>query len=104
MKFGIVGLGRMGANLSRHALEKGHQIVGRDPSVDGGHELVREGLELAESIEDLASKLPSPRIVFIYVPHGEPTEGVCQDLRPVLSHGDIVADGGNSDWRDSARR
>jgi 6-phosphogluconate dehydrogenase len=104
MKFGIVGLGRMGANLARHALEKGHQVVGYDSGQVARELLVREGLETAASVEDLASKLEPPRIIFIYVPHGEPTENVCRALRPALAAGDIVADGGNSHWSDSERR
>jgi len=104
MKFGIVGLGRMGANLARHAIEKGHQVVGYNRSQDVTKEMAREGLEAAMSIEELASKLSAPRIVLIYVLHGAPTESVCQALRSVLSAGDIVADGGNSHWSDSQRR
>jgi 6-phosphogluconate dehydrogenase len=103
MKFGIVGLGRMGANLARHALEKGHQVVGYDSGQAAGELLTREGLEPAASVEDLVSKLAPPRIVFIYVPHGEPTESVCHALRRELTAGDIVADGGNSHWADSQR-
>jgi len=104
MKFGIVGLGRMGANLARHALEKGHHVVGYDSGQAAREVLAREGLEAAASVEDLVSKLEPPRIIFIYVPHGEPTESVCHALRPELAAGDIVADGGNSHWSDSQRR
>jgi 6-phosphogluconate dehydrogenase len=104
MRFGILGLGRMGANLARHALEKGHQVVGYDSGQAARELLTREGLEAAASVEDLAAKLSAPRIIFIYVPHGEPTESVCHALRPALAAGDIVADGGNSHWSDSQRR
>lgn len=104
MKFGIVGLGRMGTNLARHAIEKGHHVVGYNLDPGPTRQLSGEGLEPAESIPELVSKLDPPRIVFIYVPHGEPTEAVCQELKPVLERGDIVVDGGNSHWEDSVRR
>ena len=104
MKFGVIGLGRMGANLARHAVEKGHEVVGYDPNQETTNKLAGEGVQPAASITELASKLGKPRIVFAYVPHGEATESVCRSLRPVLSAGDIVADGGNSHWADSKRR
>lgn len=102
MKFGVVGLGRMGANLSRDAIDKGHQVVGYDPHPDPA--LQHDRLELADSPADLVSKLPSPRIVFLYVPHGDATEAACEQLRPLLARGDILVDGGNSHWSDSQRR
>lgn len=102
MKFGVVGLGRMGANLSRDAVEKGHQVVGLDPHADPA--LSGPDLQLATSSADLVSKLPSPRVIFLYVPHGEATEEACDLLKPFLAPGDILVDGGNSHWTDSQRR
>jgi len=104
MKFGMVGLGRMGGNLSRHAMEKGHQIVGYNQDERATAELSREGLHAASSIADLVARLPAPRIIFLYVPHGAATEAVCQELLPLLDELDIVVDGGNSHWTDSQRR
>lgn len=104
MEFGMVGLGRMGANLARHAREKGHRVVAYDQEAAARERIAREGLELVASVEELREKLRPPRIVFIYVPHGAPTENVCRMLRPVLEAGDIVADGGNSHWAESQRR
>ena len=104
MKFGIVGLGRMGANLSRHAIDKGHEVVGYDPSGEARSELSKTGLDPAESLEQLVSKLSPPRIVFVYVPHGEATEQVCRTLEGALATDDVVVDGGNSHWEDSIRR
>jgi 6-phosphogluconate dehydrogenase len=104
MRVGIVGLGRMGGNLARAAIEHGHQIVGYDPSEETRDQLARDGLEPAGSIEELVAKLDSPRVVLIYVPHGDPTESVCNRLRGVGSPGDVFVDGGNSHWRDSRRR
>jgi 6-phosphogluconate dehydrogenase len=104
MRFGIVGLGRMGANFARLALEKGHEVVGYNKDPAATRDLAGEGLEPADSLEDLASKLPSPRVVLIYVPHGDATEEVCRDLAKTFGPGDIVIDGGNSHWSDSRRR
>lgn len=104
MKFAIIGLGRMGANIARHAMEKGHEVVGYDKSAAATGKLGSEGLEPADSIEDLASKLGKPRIVFLYCPHGPATESVLQELKALLEEGDIVVDGGNSHWADSERR
>ena len=104
MKFGIVGLGRMGSNLALCAAEKGHQVVGYDRMLGSQQELEAAGVELAASLQDLVTSMPEPRIVFVYVPHGPPTEEVCRSLHGLLSAGDIVADGGNSHWEDSRAR
>jgi 6-phosphogluconate dehydrogenase len=104
MRLGIVGLGRMGANLARAALGHGHEVVGYDPAAKAARELANEGLEPAASLPDLIDKLLSPRVVLIYVPHGDPTEHVCEQLRGLASAGDVVVDGGNSHWEDSRRR
>jgi 6-phosphogluconate dehydrogenase len=104
VKFGIVGLGRMGANLARHALECGHRVVGYDRDPDRTRALGREGIDPAFSLEELAGKIEPPRVVLVYVPHGDPTEEVVRDLRPVLGAGDVVGDGGNSHWADAPRR
>jgi 6-phosphogluconate dehydrogenase len=104
MEIGIVGLGRMGANLARHAFEKKCRVVAYDHESAARERLAGEGLETAASIKELASKLVPPRIILTYVPHGDPTEDVCRLLRPNLSAGDVVGDGGNSHWRDAPRR
>jgi 6-phosphogluconate dehydrogenase len=103
MRFGIVGLGRMGSGLAQQAVDKGHSVVGFDtkgvpPSLTSG------GVEEAASLRQLAQKLSPPRVVFLYVPHGEVTERVARELTALLGRGDILADGGNSHWRDSRRR
>ena len=104
MRFGLIGLGRMGANLARHAIEKGHRVVGFDPAEAARQELAKEGLEPALSIQALVATLDKPRVILLYVPHGPITEQVCTDLRPHLEPGDVVVDGGNSHWVDSQRR
>lgn len=98
MKFGIIGLGRMGANIARHAMEKQHSVVGYNLEPTTTDDLAREGLEAAYSIEELSQKLETPRVVFVYVPHGPPTTSVLEELRAVFDEGDIVVDGGNSMW------
>ena len=103
MRAGIVGLGRMGGGLARQALERGHGVVG---FTRGGvpAELVSAGVEPAASLERLVRALAPPRVVLVYVPHGGPTEAVIEELLPLLSRGDVLADGGNSHWRDGVRR
>ena len=73
MRFGIIGLGRMGANIARAAIEHGHHVVGHDHDEQAMADLTAEGVEPARTVGDLTSVLPSPRAVFLYVPHGEPT-------------------------------
>jgi 6-phosphogluconate dehydrogenase len=101
---GIIGLGRMGANLARAALEHGHDVVGYDRDERVTHDLARDGLEPAASIRELVDALAPPRIVLVYLPHGTPTERACDALRELLEAGDLAVDGGNSHWRDSQRR
>jgi 6-phosphogluconate dehydrogenase len=103
MRFGIIGLGRIGSALARQALEKGHQVVGYNRSPEPTRSLASEGLEPAWSLDELINKLHPPRVILIYVPHGEPTGQVISDLKNRLNNGDVLIDGGNSHWRDSVR-
>ena len=104
MRFGIVGLGRMGANIGRHARDKGHEVVGFDPSEEARSALASDGVEPAASLEELTTKLAPPRVILLYVPHGDITDRVAGELMGLLGEGDIPVDGGNSHWRDSRRR
>lgn len=93
----------MGANIARQAIAKGHQVVGT--SLHGvAEELLRAGVEPAGSLEDVARRLRPPRLIFVYVPHGAPTDEVVAGLSPLLGPGDVLADAGNSHWRDAQRR
>jgi 6-phosphogluconate dehydrogenase len=103
MRFGMIGLGRMGANLTRHALERGHAVVTHDRDQRIVDALAAEGAEPAGSIAELVDALSPPRIVLIYVPHGAPTDKVCEALYELLTPGDVAIDGGNSHWEDSQR-
>lgn len=104
MYFGIIGLGRMGMNLATQAIEKGHEVAAFDLRPAVRTELEDHGGAGAASLLALKELLPAPRILLIYVPHGDPTEQVCTELAAILEQGDIVADCGNSHWTDSRRR
>jgi 6-phosphogluconate dehydrogenase len=104
MELGMVGLGRMGANMARRLMRDGHRIVAFDVSPDAVAALAKDGAEGASSLADLASKLDAPRSVWVMVPAGEITEQTIGDLAAVLAPGDAIVDGGNSYYRDDIRR
>jgi 6-phosphogluconate dehydrogenase len=104
MDLGMVGLGRMGANMARRLMRDGHRIVAYDVNPDAVAELAGEGAEGASSLQDLASKLTAPRSVWVMVPAGEITEKTVADVAAVLEPGDAIVDGGNSYYRDDIRR
>lgn len=104
MKLAMVGLGRMGGNMAERLLQKGHQVVVYDPSQEARERLQQKGGEPAESLEAVLEKLSAPRIVWVMVPAGTVTEETIQTLIATLSPGDIIIDGGNSNFRDSRRR
>ncbi len=101
---GMVGLGRMGANLARRAMAGGHACVAFDPNPDAVAALVADGATGVASLADLVTELPSPRTVWVMVPAGDITGSVVNDLVPLLSSGDCIIDGGNSYYRDDIRR
>jgi 6-phosphogluconate dehydrogenase len=104
MRIGMVGLGKMGMNMAQRLIRGGHQVVGTARSQETIKEAVSLGVVGANSIEELVSKLEAPRIVWLMVPAGKPTEDVIHTLIPLLEHGDIIIDGGNSYYKDSMRR
>jgi len=104
MELGIVGLGRMGANMARRLMKDGHTIVAYDVNPEAVEELVGEGATGASSPADLAAKLSAPRSVWVMVPAGNVTEETVQGLEGVLESGDAIVDGGNSYYRDDMRR
>ena len=101
---GMVGLGRMGANLVRRAMADGHRAVVFDPQPAAVQALVDEGATGASSLSDLVAALPAPRAVWVMVPAGTITESVVTELMGLLSPGDALIDGGNSYYRDDLRR
>ena len=104
MQLGMVGLGRMGANLTRRLLRGGHELVVHDVNPEAVKQLQQEGATGATSLDDFVASLDAPRAVWIMVPAGEITETVVRELASRLEAGDILIDGGNSSHRDDLRR
>ena len=104
MQLGMVGLGRMGANIVRRLMRDGHECAVFDVDAQAVARLAGEGALGAESLDDLVAKLDPPRAVWVMVPAGEITERTVADLGARLSSGDAIIDGGNSYYRDDIRR
>jgi 6-phosphogluconate dehydrogenase len=104
MKLGMIGLGKMGGNMARRLMTGRHEVVGFDVTLAAVQQLASEGAIPAASIEELAHKLDSPKIVWMMVPAGDVVDQTIGELSPHLSEGDIVIDGGNSYYKDSIRR
>jgi 6-phosphogluconate dehydrogenase len=102
MQIGIIGLGRMGANIARRLMKHGHQVVGYDASAAAVKDL--EGATGAASLEDLVGKLAAPRHVWVMLPAGRITEETIGKLGELLSRDDCVIDGGNTFFKDDVRR
>jgi len=100
----MVGLGRMGANMTRRLMRGGHSLVVSDLSADAVKQLAGEGAGGSSSLEDLIAKLTPPRAIWIMVPAGGPTEATVQKLAQHLQPGDAIIDGGNSYYVDDIRR
>jgi 6-phosphogluconate dehydrogenase len=105
MKIGFIGLGKMGANMVRRLIRGGHQIIGFNRSQDIVKELVaQEGMIPAVTIDDIVQQLIHPRLVWLMLPSGSVTEEFFLKLLEKLQTGDIIVDGGNSNFKDSMRR
>jgi 6-phosphogluconate dehydrogenase len=104
MQLGMIGLGRMGANIVRRLMKAGHECVVYDVSEDAIAALEGEGATGSRSLEELAAKLQAPRAAWVMVPAGEVTEKTVRELANVLDPGDTIIDGGNSYYRDDIRR
>ncbi|MDX1687707.1 MAG: decarboxylating 6-phosphogluconate dehydrogenase [Candidatus Promineifilaceae bacterium] len=106
MELAIIGLGKMGGNMVRRLRRDGHRVVGYDRNEEPTRELAEEaGMAPASSLEEAAAMLEArPRVAWSMVPAGGPTESVVDDLGVILDEGDIVVDGGNSNYKDSVRR
>jgi len=104
MQIGIVGLGRMGANMARRLLRSKHEVAVYDLKPESVATLVKEGAIGATDFADLAKKLAKPRAVWLMVPAGASTEETIEHLRPFLESGDTIIDGGNSFYKDDVRR
>ena len=104
MQLGMIGLGRMGANMARRLMRDGHQCVVYDRSADTVKALAAEGATGCDSLAGLVARLAKPRAVWVMVPAGAPTESTVTELGNVLDPGDTVIDGGNTFFKDDIRR
>ncbi|WP_040206152.1 phosphogluconate dehydrogenase (NAD(+)-dependent, decarboxylating) [Neobacillus jeddahensis] len=104
MQIGLIGLGKMGYNLSLNLMDQKHQVVAFDVNKEAVEKISQDGAIGAHSISELVNKLSSPRVVWMMVPAGNITEQVIDELKGLLEAGDIVIDGGNSHYKDSIRR
>jgi 6-phosphogluconate dehydrogenase len=104
MQLGMIGLGRMGANMTTRLLRGGHEVVAYDRDPAAVQRSVGDGATGASSLKGLVSELRAPRAVWIMVPAGEPTDATISELLGLLQPGDVIIDGGNSRWTDSKQR
>jgi 6-phosphogluconate dehydrogenase len=104
MKIGIVGLGRMGANMAQRLMRGGHEVVAFDAAAHARAALAAKGAKGVDSLATLCAALAAPRSVWLMVPAGDATQTTLEDLAPLLARGDTVVDGGNSNYRDTQRR
>ena len=104
MKIGIIGLGRMGANIGRRLMRGGHGVVGFDRGADAVAALVKDGAEGADALEAMKDKLDTPGIYWVMLPAGDPTEQTIATIRGFAGEGAIIIDGGNTFYKDDIRR
>jgi 6-phosphogluconate dehydrogenase len=104
MEIAMIGLGRMGANMAQRLMRGGHKVVGYDPAEAARAMLEKNGAATAASLEQMVSKLQTPRAIWLMVPAGEITDNTVNALVPLLAAGDTIIDGGNSNYRDTQRR
>lgn len=104
MELGMIGLGKMGASMSRRLLHANHRVVGHDASPEITQRLAGEGAVGAGSIAALVGALGAPRVIWTMVPPGDATDAVLAELAEHVGEGDVVMDGSNADWREDAGR
>ncbi|HET6277512.1 MAG TPA: decarboxylating 6-phosphogluconate dehydrogenase [Candidatus Polarisedimenticolia bacterium] len=104
MKLAMIGLGKMGGNMARRLLRGGHQVVAYARSRDTVEQIVQEGAAGASTLQEAIAALAAPRVAWVMVPAGDPTEKVVGELGGLLAQGDVVIDGGNSWFKDDVRR
>jgi len=103
MELAMVGLGKMGLNMATRLVRGGHRVIGYARTAATVEEAVKLGIEGAHTLEEAVTKLNSPRIVWVMVPAGQATDDTIDKVSNLLGRGDIVIDGGNSNYKDSAR-
>jgi 6-phosphogluconate dehydrogenase len=105
MQLAMIGLGKMGANMSRRLIQGGHEVVGYNLDADVTNQLAAEvGLMPAFSLAEVVAKLTAPRTAWVMVPAGKPTESVVTELATLMQPGDLIVDGGNSNYKETMRR
>lgn len=104
MELGIIGLGRMGANMAERLLKGGHRIIGYARRPESVERVVQKGADGAHSLEELVSKLSPPRAIWLMIPAGKPVDLTIEALIPLLDKEDVIIDGGNSFYKDTMRR
>ncbi len=104
MQIGIVGLGKMGYNLALNLKKGGHQVIGHDVSQDTMLQINGEGVPTSASLGGLIEELGEKRVVWLMIPSGGPVDEVLSQLKPLLAKGDMIVEGGNSNYKDSIRR
>jgi 6-phosphogluconate dehydrogenase len=100
MKIGMIGLGKMGANMTERLLKGGHEVVAYDLSADALKQAAERGAETATTLQELAGKLTAPRAVWVMLPAGKVTDSTVETLSGLLSKGDVIVDGGNSNYKE----
>ncbi len=100
----MIGLGRMGANMAERLIRGGHEVIGYDPNENARKSAEQTGVTSISSIESIADALPKPKILWMMVPAGKIIEDTIATLTPLLKTGDILIDGGNSNYKDTMRR
>jgi len=103
MELAIIGLGKMGMNMATRLVRGGHRVVGYARTAATVEEAIRNGAEGANSLEEVVGKLNAPRIVWVMVPAGKATDSTIEQLSNLMEKGDIIIDGGNSNYKDSER-
>ena len=104
MELGMIGLGRMGANMTERLVLGGHRVISYDRNPEAIQRVVDKGALGAHSLADFVQQLSSPRAIWLMVPSGDPVDTTIAQLLPNLSEGDVLLDGGNSNYHDSLRR
>lgn len=104
MKLGMVGLGKMGFNLVLNLMENGHEVVANDINPDAMKDIESKGAQIAPDYKTMVEMLPTPRVIWLMIPAGELIDQVIESFIPHLEAGDILIDGGNSNYKDTVRR